>query len=46
LHWLLAALVIAALSLGFFVLAATPNPDPQKIGVLRLHMAGGMLTSH
>jgi len=43
LHWLLAILIIAALAVGFFWLAAMPNADPQKIGVLRLHMAGGML---
>jgi cytochrome b561 len=43
LHWVLAFLIIAALTLGFFGLAATPNSDPQKIGVLRVHMAGGML---
>ncbi len=41
--WMLAVLIIAALSAGFFLLAATPNSDPQKIGTLRLHMAGGML---
>jgi cytochrome b561 len=43
LHWLLAVLIIAALTIGFFWLAVTPNADPQKIGVLRLHMAAGML---
>jgi cytochrome b561 len=43
LHWLTAALIIGALGLGFFVLAAMPNSDPQKIAILRLHMAGGML---
>ncbi len=43
LHWVLAFLIIAALTLGFFGLAATPNADPQKIGILRVHMAGGML---
>jgi cytochrome b561 len=43
LHWVLAALIIAALTIGFFVLAAMPNADPHKIGVLRIHMAGGML---
>jgi cytochrome b561 len=43
LHWLLAVFVIGALLLGFFYLAATPNSDPQKIAVLRLHMAGGMV---
>ena len=45
LHWVLAVLIIAALAMGFFVLAAMPNVDPQKIGVLRVHMAGGMLNS-
>ncbi len=43
LHWALAFLIFAALTIGFFWLAATPNSDPQKIGVLRVHMAGGML---
>jgi cytochrome b561 len=43
LHWLTAVLIIGALGLGFFVLAAMPNSDPQKIAILRLHMAGGML---
>ncbi|MGO8916297.1 MAG: cytochrome b [Stellaceae bacterium] len=43
LHWLLAVLIIAALSLGFFGLAAMENSDPRKLGILRLHMAGGML---
>ncbi len=43
LHWVLAVLIVAALAIGFFGLAATPNSDSQKIGVLRVHMAGGML---
>jgi cytochrome b561 len=43
LHWVLAVLIIAALIIGSFWLAAMPNSDPQKIAVLRLHMAGGML---
>jgi cytochrome b561 len=43
LHWLLAVLIIAALIAGFFALAAMPNSDPDKISVLRQHMAGGML---
>ena len=43
LHWALAILIIGALSVGFFWLAAMPNSDPQKIGILRLHMAGGIL---
>src|SRR5258706_5623574 len=43
LHWLLAILILVALAIGFFLLAGTPNSDPQKITVLRVHMAGGML---
>jgi cytochrome b561 len=43
LHWVLAALIIAELALGFFGLAALSNPDPRNIGILRAHMLGGML---
>jgi cytochrome b561 len=43
LHWLLAVLIVAALIVGFFMLAATPNTDPRKIDILLIHMAGGML---
>lgn len=43
LHWLLAALILGALALGFLVLEPMANTAPGKIGVLRLHMAGGML---
>jgi cytochrome b561 len=43
LHWLLAILIIFMLIVGFFVLTAMPNSDPQKIGVLMLHMSVGML---
>ena len=43
LHWVLAVLIVAALAIGFVGLAPTPNSDPQKIGALRVHMAGGML---
>jgi cytochrome b561 len=43
LDWVLAVLIVAALAIGFFGLAPTPNADPQKIDILRLHMAGGML---
>ena len=43
LHWTLAVLIIAALMVGYFALAPTPNADAQKIGVLRLHMVVGML---
>ena len=40
---MLAFLIITWLTFGFFVLAATPNFDPRKIGILRVQMAGGML---
>ena len=43
LHWLLALLIAAALAIGFGWLAKTSNSNPQKLAVLRLHMAGGML---
>jgi cytochrome b561 len=43
LHWVLAFLIVAALTVGFFWLGSTPNSDPQKISVLRVHMAAGML---
>jgi cytochrome b561 len=43
LHWVLAFLIVAALGVGFFWLGSIPNSDPQKIGVLRVHMAGGIL---
>ena len=43
LHWVVAVLIVAALAIGFLGLAPTLNSDPQKIGVLRVHMAGGML---
>src|SRR5260370_20003362 len=43
LHWLLAVLIVAALAVGFFVLAAMENADPRQIAGLRGHVAGGML---
>jgi cytochrome b561 len=43
LHWVLAALIIAELTLGFLGLAAISNSDPQNIGILQAHMLGGML---
>jgi cytochrome b561 len=43
LHWVLAVLIVAELSLGFFGLAATPSSEPGKIGILRVHMMGGVL---
>lgn len=42
LHWALALLIIGALGVGFFGLAATPDSDARKIGLLRLHMIGGV----
>ena len=43
LHWVLAILIIGILMLGYFRIAPMVNSDPQKIGLLRLHMAGGMM---
>ena len=43
LHWLIALLILAALGLGVFGLALTPDADPGKIDRLEIHMAGGML---
>lgn len=43
LHWALAVLIVAALAIGAFWLAPTPNSDPGKLVVLEFHMAGGML---
>jgi cytochrome b561 len=42
LHWALALMILGALAAGFLVLAGMPNTDPAKIGLLRIHMAGGM----
>ena len=43
LHWVLALLIVAALLAGFVILAPMSNTNPEKLDVLRLHMAGGML---
>lgn len=43
LHWLLAVLIIAALTLGALVMVKVPNTDPMKIETLRHHMTGGFL---
>jgi cytochrome b561 len=43
LHWLMAVLIIAALSLGALVMAHIPNTDPMKLEALRSHMSGGIL---
>lgn len=42
LHWLLFALILLSLGVGFFVLRNMPNSDPQKIGILLVHMSAGM----
>jgi cytochrome b561 len=42
LHWLVAAMIIGLLCLGFFVLANMPNSDPNKLEILVWHMSGGM----
>jgi cytochrome b561 len=42
LHWLVAALIVGLLCVGFFLALAVPNADPLKPGILMWHMAGGM----
>jgi cytochrome b561 len=42
LHWLLAVLIVAMLCVGFFKLATMPSSDPEKIGILLVHMSLGM----
>jgi cytochrome b561 len=42
LHWLIAVLIVAMLGVGFYLAVAMPNSDPQKIGVLLIHMSAGM----
>jgi len=43
LHWLIGVLILAALALGLFGLALTPDTDPGKLDRLEIHMAGGMM---
>jgi cytochrome b561 len=43
LHWALAALIGAALTLGALVMVRIPNGDPAKFEALRSHMTGGAL---
>ena len=43
LHWAIAALIIAALVLGTFVMARLPNSDPGKVFLLLKHMLAGAL---
>jgi cytochrome b561 len=42
LHWLLAALILAMLAIGFFWLRAMPAADPAKIAILQIHMVAGV----
>ena len=42
LHWLIAAMILGLLCLGFFVLSNMPSSDPRKLQILQLHAAGGM----
>lgn len=42
-HWLLAALIIADLTIGTVVLAHIANDAPLKIEALRSHLIGGLL---
>lgn len=43
LHWLMALMIIALLVVGNSILAETPNSDPEKIDLLRIHMSVGTL---
>ena len=43
LHWVLTVLIIGSLTLGFFRIAPMANTDPQKIGLLRVHMIVGIV---
>ncbi|MGP1682121.1 MAG: cytochrome b [Giesbergeria sp.] len=44
LHWLLAVLLIVALTMGTFALKTVPNSSPDKIAALQGHMvAGGVI---
>ena len=42
LHWLIAALIIAALIFGTFIMARLPNSDPAKPFALLKHMLAGI----
>lgn len=43
LHWILAAMIIASLTMGTVVLAHIPNTEPAKPAVLRHHMQIGLI---
>lgn len=42
LHWLLALAIFAALGLGMFVLDGMEATHPDKIGLLKVHLIGGI----
>jgi cytochrome b561 len=42
LHWLLALLIVAALTFGALAMVKIPNSDPMKITALRSHMPAGV----
>lgn len=42
LHWLLAALILFSLGMGFFVLEGLPNSSPDKVSALRGHTIFGV----
>ncbi|MDH4275900.1 MAG: cytochrome b/b6 domain-containing protein [Gammaproteobacteria bacterium] len=43
LHWLIAFMLVVAITIGMTVLEDTPNSSPEKIGALKGHMIGGIL---
>lgn len=43
LHWILAALIVAALTFGALKMVNIPNSEPMKLVALRSHMSGGVL---
>jgi cytochrome b561 len=43
LHWILALMIIASLTMGTVVLAHIPNTEPTKYAVLRHHMQIGLI---
>lgn len=43
LHWILAAMITASLTMGTLVLARIPNSEPIKYAVLRHHMEIGVI---
>jgi cytochrome b561 len=41
-HWLVAALILVMLAVGYLVLDELPNSDPGKLDILLVHMAVGV----